>query len=137
MKASEYKKLAIREITCPSGLQVMIRKIVSMDYLMLGILPDTLMEYQEKAANGQVDDPEMVAKLQKMYLTRAIIPTQDLRIVDKDPEKCAENELPIILLNETDILFLIKEISLFSFGEDSPKEGQFRDISEKSLATTS
>lgn len=136
MNASEYKRLAVKEIKCPSGLDVAIRKIVSMDYLKLGILPDTLMDFQAKALEGEVQDPDMAAKLQKMYLTQAVVPTKDLRIVDKELAECADNELPITLLSEDDVCFLIKEISLFSFGEDSSKEDQFRGVPEEPLATT-
>jgi len=134
MKASEYKKRTMKEVVCPSGLTVNIRKVLSVDYLMLGILPDTLTKYREDVINDRpIENPQLAVDLQIMFLTKAIIPTQDLKIVNKAAEDCAENELSVFQLEEEDTLCLIQEITEFSFG-DAPKEGQFREISEESMA---
>ncbi len=44
MNAKDYKKINRKDITCPSGLELTIRKITSMDYLKLGILPDVMQK---------------------------------------------------------------------------------------------
>lgn len=136
MKASEYKKRTTKQVVCPSGLTVNIRKILSVDYLMMGILPDTLTSYRANVMSNQpIENPQLAVDLQVMFLTKAVIPTQDLKIVDKPIESCAENELSVYQLEEEDSLCLIQEITEFSFG-DAPKEGQFQEVPKQSVAET-
>lgn len=136
MKASEYKKRTTKQVVCPSGLTVNIRKILSVDYLMMGILPDTLTTYRTKVMSDQpIENPQLAVDLQVMFLTRAVIPTQDLKIVDKPIEECTENELSVYQLEEEDSLCLIQEITEFSFG-DAPKEDQFQEVPKQSVAET-
>lgn len=125
MDAKEYRQLNRKDIKCPSGLELTIRKITSMDYLRLGILPDTMHEALIKEDSVDV---KAVAKIQTMFLTRGVLPKPDFVIVDKDPKDCGENEIAVNELAEDDIRFIITEISLLTFGSET--EDQFRGIQE-------
>lgn len=135
MKASEYIEKSIKKLKCPSGLEVTVKKITTFDYLKHGYSPDVLQGYSEDSVKKKKlskEQMQIANDLQKMFLTSCVLPTQDLIVVDKDLVNCKENELPISLLSDEDINYLITEISKFSFGEPL-KEGEFRETGEEPL----
>lgn len=125
MNAKEYRQLNRKDIVCPSGLELTIRKITSMDYLRLGLLPDTM---HEVLINDDKVDTKAVANIQTMFLTRGVMPKEDFVIVDKDPKNCGDNEIAVNELAEDDIRFIITQISLLTFGPET--EDQFRGVQE-------
>ena len=114
MNAQEYRKRTRKTITCPSGLELQIRKIKSIDYLKLGILPDTLNNIE---TDPQKVDPAMVEKLQKMFVLRGVVPNKEIRIVDKPLDQLADNEIAYDDLEDEDLNCIISEVSKFSKGE--------------------
>ena len=80
-------------------------------------------------------DPDMMEKIQKMFLTRAVISQDSFKIVDKPSNETIENEISYEDIEEGDVNFLIKEISEFSFGvKDGENLATFR---EESIPNTS
>jgi len=116
MNAQEYKERNRKKVICPSGLELEIRKIKALDYLRMGVLPDTLSEAKN---TPEKIDPDMMEKIQKMFLTRAVISQDSFKIVDKPSNETVENEISYEDMEEGDVNFLIKEISEFSFGSKS------------------
>ena len=127
MNAQEYKERNRKKVICPSGLELEIRKIKALDYLRMGVLPDTLSEAKN---TPEKIDPDMMEKIQKMFLTRAVVPQDNFKIVDKSSNETTENEISYEDMEESDINFLIKEISELSFGvKDGENLATFREES--------
>jgi len=127
MNAQEYKERSKKKVICPSGLELEIRKIKALDYLRMGVLPDTLSEAKN---TPEKIDPDMMEKIQKMFLTRAVVPQDNFKIVDKSSNETTENEISYEDMEESDINFLIKEISELSFGvKDGENLATFREES--------
>jgi len=125
MNAQEYRERNRKKVTCPSGLELEIRKIKALDYLRMGMLPDTLSE--AKNAPEKID-PDMMEKIQKMFLTRAVVSQDNFKIVDKPSNEITGDEISYEDIEEGDINFLIKEISEFSFGvKDGENSATFRE----------
>lgn len=129
MKASEYRKRVRKRITCPSGLEVEIRKIRALDFLKLGILPNTLEEIKGKPQNVP---PEIFEKIQKMYLVDAVIHAGEFKIVDKPLGQLEEGELSYLEIDDDDSNHIINEISDFSFKKEGGEES-IRPFCEESL----
>lgn len=119
MKASDYRKRVRKNITCPSGLELGIRKVKAIDYLKLGILPDTLSEMGDKPERV---NPDTLDKIQKMFLTTIVIPTDDFKIVDKHLNQLEEGEISYLEVDDEDTNYIINEITTFSFGSEEKKE---------------
>ena len=112
MNAQEYRERNRKKVTCPSGLELEIRKIKALDYLRMGVLPDTLSEAKN---TPEKIDPDMIEKIQKMFLVRAVIHQDGFKIVDKPSNETVGDEMSYEDIEEDDVNFLIKEISEFSF----------------------
>lgn len=119
MNIKEYRNKNRKTIECPGGLEITIRKIKSIDYLRLGILPDTLRNIEENPQNA---NPEDISNLQRMFLSRGIVPTEEMKVVDKPIDQLGENELSCDEIDEEDTNFIIKNIVEFSFNKILGKE---------------
>ena len=137
---SDYRNKTRKKIITPGGLELEVRKLKALDYFKLGILPDTLKDLRESGAEetpGNVD-PEVLEKIHKMYLTQAVIPTNELKIVDKPIGKTEDNELSFEELTDEDSNFIIKEIVNFSTDEElEPNEEEgMSPFPEEPISTT-
>lgn len=130
--ASEYRKKVRKNITCPSGLELEIRKVKAIDYLKLGILPDTLSEMGNKP---EKTNPDILDKIQKMFLITIVIPTDDFKIVDKPFNQLKEGEISYLEIEDEDTNFIINEITTFSFGAKGDKKDT-QPFREESLSGT-
>lgn len=117
MNINEYRERTRKKIVCPSGLELQIRKIQSIDYLRMGVMPDVL-KIQEQQRTKEIDN-KLIEKMNIMFLTRGVIGTDELKIVNKPVNEVVDNELSIEELEEADMQFIIAEVSKFSFGERS------------------
>lgn len=133
MKASDYRKKVRKGIMCPSGIELEIRKVKAIDYLRMGVLPDTLAEMGEKPEKV---NPDTLDKIQKMFLTTIVIATSDFNIVDKPFNELGEGEISYLEIEDDDTNFIINEISTFSFGEKENGGGEegIRPFSEESVS---
>ena len=131
-RITDYRQKTRKKIITPGGLELEIRKLRSIDYLKMGILPDTLQEMKYLKGDEEGDeedispemmkkinkiDPEILEKINKMYLVRATIPQEDLIIVDKEIGDTKENEISYLELTEEDSTFIIQEVRLLSTDE--------------------
>ena len=119
MKASDYRQRVRKNIVCPSGLELEIRKVKAIDYLKLGILPDTLNDMGDKPEKVS---PDALDKIQKMFLTTIVIPTDEFKIVDKPLNQMEESEISYLEIEDEDTNFIINEIATFSFGTEGDKK---------------
>lgn len=130
MKASDYRKKVRKNIECPSGLKLEIRKVKAIDYLKLGILPDTLAAMGDKPEKVS---PDALDKIQKMFLISIVIPTDEFNIVDKPLNQLEEGEVSYLEIEDEDTNFIISEITTFSFGAEKDKK-DIRPFREKSVS---
>lgn len=119
MKSTDYRKRVRKNIECPSGLKLEIRKVKAIDYLKLGILPDTLSEMGD---NPEKVSPDALDKIQKMFLISIVIPTDEFKIVDKPLNQLEEDEVSYLEIEDEDTNYIISEITAFSFGSEEDKK---------------
>lgn len=130
MNAKEYKERFNKTITCPSGLQLQIRKLQSRDFLALGTMPELLSikdkeknMTSEEMAKFMLDNKEQLEKFYKVILLNGVLPNQELVLVDKLLGQTAENELGIEELDDADAIYIMQQIMKLSGG------GGVKDIS--------
>lgn len=113
-----------KKITLPSGASCTIRKLAGLDCLALGFLPQAFpaeSKNGEAGKNGHLTSQEMQmqVKLATATLTRCVSPLsfpdgRRLRIVDKELDEAAEDEMTIGELDDQDAMFLVNEINALS-----------------------
>lgn len=132
MDAKRYKQGTRKKITCPSGLEIVIRKVKALDYLRMGFLPDTLNEMKK---NPEKTDPKIIEQTQKMFLMQVVVSQNDFKIVDKPLDQTDENEVSYQEMDDDDVRFIIDEIVKFS-SIDQEAKGDPRPFQGESVSDT-
>ncbi len=113
MNIQEYRQRNRKKITCPSGLELEIKKIQTLDFLAIGLMPDTF----QQIIKDKAPDIEIVKKMNIMFLVRGVVSNENIRLVDKPIGTTAENELSIEELDDIDMQFIVSEVSKLTMGD--------------------
>jgi len=90
-----------------SGEEITVRRLSSMDWQLVGGIPDTIlptfMKMVGKPDGGLKDmDTESAIFLQKVMLRGIVKQSGKLKLVIKDPQECGENEISFVDLTDED-----------------------------------
>ena len=113
LTAEEYKTRSRKTITLPSGGEVVIRKLTGLDYLDVGDIPSAFWEAvrgQDKAEAGRVLEKhkDLSRRMTVASLVRGVI---SMKIVDKHPLDCAEDEVSVEEISPKDTDYIVEQIS--------------------------
>jgi len=113
LTAEEYKTRSRKTITLPSGGEVVIRKLTGLDYLDVGDIPSAFWEAvrgQDKAEAGRVLEKhkDLSRRMTVASLVRGVI---SMKIVDKHPRDCAEDEVSVEEISPKDAEYIVEQIS--------------------------
>lgn len=124
MNAEEYRQKSRKKIVCPSGLELTIRKVQTIDFLRIGVMPDVFSQFGENIKSAKTED---IIKLNTMFLVRGVVPDENIKIVDKPIGEASGNELSVEELDDTDMQFIITEVSQFTTGGKQIDADSFRE----------
>lgn len=113
LTAADYRKRSRKTITLPSGGDVEIRKLSGLDFLSAGEIPVAFQEAvraKDKAAMEAVmkSDPGLTKRIDAAVLTSGVV---SIKIVDKPPRDCAEDEISVHEISPEDSEFIVNEIT--------------------------
>ena len=113
LTAQEYRKRTRKTITLPSGGEVVIRKLSVSDFLSAGDVPSAFWEAVKKgdktyAAEVIASDPALERRITHAALLRGVV---SIKIVDKDPRDCAEDEVAVSEMDQEDIRKIMDEVA--------------------------
>jgi hypothetical protein len=124
LTASDYRKRSRKVIVLPSGGEVEIRKLFARDYLSVGEIPAAFREAvqsgdKKKVAEAIDADRELAKRMLAATLIQGVV---SMKIVEKHPRNCAEDETSIDEISPEDQNFIAMEIAAFnSMGGGSEK----------------
>jgi len=113
-----------REVTLPdSGEIVTVRHLMTLDYNMVGVIPDTALATFLKMVGRKDVSAQDLDKETQMYLIKAIMrgiikQSGPLKLSEKEPQECGDDEIPFFDLSNEDQGTLMSAI--FSGGEGLP-----------------
>jgi hypothetical protein len=124
LKASDYRKRLRKVITLPSGGEVEIRKLSASDFLSAGEIPlafQMAIRNEDKAAAeaAMKADAGLAKRINNAVLINGVV---SMKIVDKSPRDCAEDEISVQEIDPTDHSFIIEQIS--SLNNMTPEAGK-------------
>ena len=113
LTAEEYKTRSRKTITLPSGGEVVIRKLTGLDYLDVGDIPSAFWEAvrgQDKAEAGKVleKNKDLARRMTVASLVKGVV---SMKIVDKRPRDCADDELSVDEISPKDADCIVEQIS--------------------------
>ena len=113
LTAEEYKTRSRKTITLPSGGEVVIRKLTGLDYLDVGDIPSAFWEAvrgQDKAEAGKVleKNKDLARRMTVASLVKGVV---SMKIVDKHPRDCADDEVSVDEINPKDTDYIVEQIS--------------------------
>lgn len=136
LTASDYRKRLRKVITLPSGGEVEIRKLSASDFLSAGEIPlafQTAIRKEDKTAAEAIlaSDPELAKRINNAALINGVV---SMKLVDKPPRECAEDEISVHEIDPADQIFISEQIG--SMNNMTPEAGKsIRRFPEESGAT--
>lgn len=133
ISASEYRKRVRKVVVLPSGGEVEIRKLTASDFLGVGEIPlafQTAIRSGDRAAAESVmlSNPGLAKRMNAAILANGVL---SMKVVDKPPRECAEDEIAVSEIAQEDQVFLLDAISSFNFlkTEDGKSASRFPEES--------
>jgi hypothetical protein len=113
LTAQEYRQRSRKTITLPSGGEVAIRKLTGLDYLEVGDVPTAFWQAvksgdKEEATKVLEKYKELSRRMTVFSLVRGVV---SMKIVDKRPIDCAEDEVSVDEISPTDTDYIVEQIS--------------------------
>ena len=113
LTALEYRQRSRKTITLPSGGEIAIRKLTGLDYLEVGDVPTAFWTAVKSGDKDEVTKilekyKDLSRRMTIVSLVRGVV---SMRIVDKRPIDCSDEEVSVDEIDPQDTDFIVEQIS--------------------------